>query len=148
VEGDLEIIPQPMSPPRLPLDCGNSGSTIRMLTGFLAGQNIPAILTGDTSVLKRPMRRVADPLRQMGAVIDLEKDEFGPIVLHEGVKHALEYEMPISSAQVKSAILFAGLRYPGTRVHEKIGTRDHTERLFEYLKLDTSQAVNQIPAFE
>jgi 3-phosphoshikimate 1-carboxyvinyltransferase len=132
VKGNLEIHPSSMYTPSWPLDCGNSGTTIRIMTGFLAGQNLPAILTGDESLRKRPMNRVADPLRQMGARIQLRENDYAPLELLEGVKRPIEYTMPIASAQVKSAILFAGLRAAGTVVHEPIPTRDHTERMFEH----------------
>src|SRR5262249_38087039 len=131
VKGNLEIHPSSMYTPSWPLDCGNSGTTIRILTGFLAGQNLPAILTGDESLRNRPMKRVAEPLRLMGARIQLRNEEYAPLELLEGAKRAIEYTMPISSAQVKTAILFAGLKFPGTVVREPIPSRDHTERLFE-----------------
>lgn len=133
-EAEIRVFPHALHSPARPLNCGNSGSTIRMLTGLLAGQNIPASLTGDESLLRRPMRRIAEPLRRMGAVIDLRDEEYGPIVLKEGVKHSMVYEMPVSSAQVKSAVLFAGLRFPGTAVRENLPSRDHTERLLAWLQ--------------
>lgn len=145
VKGNLEIHPSSMYTPSWPLDCGNSGSTIRMLTGFLAGQNLPAILTGDESLRKRPMKRVAEPLRLMGARIQLRNEEYAPLELLEGVKRPIEYSMPISSAQVKTAILFAGLKFPGTVVHEPIPSRDHTERLFEHFHIAPGKP---IPAFD
>ena len=77
----------PLRVPQDPLDCGNSGSTIRMLTGLLAGQQISAMLIGDPSLMNRPMKRIAEPLRQMGAVIELQNDEFAPIELKEGTKN-------------------------------------------------------------
>jgi 3-phosphoshikimate 1-carboxyvinyltransferase len=150
VHGDLIIEPQKLHSPAKPLDCGNSGTTIRMLMGLLAGQNLTATLIGDISLLRRPMRRVADPLRQMGAVIGLRDDDYPPVQLKEGVKRAIVYQMPFSSAQVKSAILLAGLRFSGMRVVEPVPSRDHTERLFEYLQVSTRQARRQppIPSFE
>ena len=134
-EAEVRILPRPLRPPKTDLDCGNSGSTIRMLTGLLAGLNIPAVLTGDASLLRRPMRRVADPLRRMGAVIDLRDDQFAPVRLNQGVDRAITYEMPVSSAQVKSAVLLAGLRFSGTTVIEHPPSRDHTERLFSWLDI-------------
>src|SRR5438034_2561305 len=113
MQEDLIIEPHPLYSPAKPLDCGNSGSTIRMLMGLLAGQNLSATLIGDVSLLRRPMRRVAEPLRQMGAVIGLRDDDYPPVQLKEGVKRAIVYQMPVSSAQVKSALLFAGLRFTG-----------------------------------
>jgi len=134
-EGNLTIHPAPLRIPDNPLDCQNSGSTMRMFTGFLAGQDIPATFIGDLSLIRRPMRRLAEPLRQMGAVVRLRDDEYAPVVLEEGVKQPIVYRMPVHSAQVKSAILFAGLKFAGTRVSEPVPTRDHTERLFEYFKV-------------
>jgi 3-phosphoshikimate 1-carboxyvinyltransferase len=136
IEENLTIRPATLHNPIRPLDCGNSGSTLRMLLGLLAGQNVHAVLSGDDSLSRRPMRRVADPLRQMGAVMHLRQDEYPPVHLEEGVKHGIEYRMPLSSAQVKTAILFAGLRFPQTRVIETRPSRDHTERMLAYLKFD------------
>ncbi len=144
---EVRIVPATLHSPSTPLDCGNSGSTIRMLCGLLAGWGIPAVLTGDDSLRKRPMRRVADPLREMGAVIDLYEGEFAPIVLRSGARAPIHYAMQVSSAQVKSAVLFAGLRFPGTTVTERLPSRDHTERLFSYLHLQPAQDI-RIPAFE
>jgi 3-phosphoshikimate 1-carboxyvinyltransferase len=92
------------------------------------------------------MRRLAEPLRLMGAVLRLRDDEYAPVVLEEGVKQPIVYRMPVHSAQVKSAILFAGLRFPGTRVSEPLPTRDHTERLFEHLKIQPGRL--KIPPFQ
>src|SRR5262249_26215791 len=141
---DVTIDPQPLRTPDDPLDCGNSGSTIRMLAGLLAGQNVPAVLIGDASLRRRPMHRIVEPLRLMGAVIELLDDEYAPIRIVEGVKRAIEYKLPIASAQIKTAILFAGLKHFGTRVFESVPTRDHTERLLAYLRIGTT---GSIPAF-
>lgn len=144
IDGNLAIDPpRNLQTPTRILDCGNSGSTIRFLQGLLAGKNIPAMLTGDESLKRRPMKRVAEPLRQMGAVIHLTGDDFPPVRIEEGVKHAIEYRMPISSAQVKTAVLLAGLSFPGTRVIEPIPSRDHTERLLQFLKPDHAK----VPSF-
>jgi 3-phosphoshikimate 1-carboxyvinyltransferase len=136
MSGELTITPphQLQTPSRI-LDCGNSGSTIRFLHGLLAGQNIQATLTGDESLRRRPMKRVADPLRQMGAVIHLTQEDFPPVRIEEGVKHAIEYKMPISSAQVKTALIFAGLNHPGMRIIEPIPSRDHTERMLQFFEI-------------
>lgn len=145
--GDRVVIdPAPFLVPERPLDCGNSGSTMRMLTGLLAGQDVTATLIGDLSLIRRPMRRLAEPLRQMGAVVRLRDDEYAPIVIEEGVKRPIVYRMPVSSAQVKSAILLASIRFPGTHVSELIPTRDHTERLMEHLKFQGGKTT--IPSFE
>lgn len=110
-----------------PLDCGNSGSTMRMLAGVLAGQPIFSTLVGDASLSLRPMERIRGPLQQMGAKIDLT-DGHAPINICGGGLRAIKYLMPVPSAQVKSAILFAGLNASGTTlVEEPIRTRDHSE---------------------
>ncbi|UTT41713.1 3-phosphoshikimate 1-carboxyvinyltransferase [Exiguobacterium aurantiacum] len=109
------------------LDCGNSGTTMRLMAGLLAGYGGEFTLTGDASLSKRPMRRVTDPLRKMGA--DLEGD-FAPISIHGGTLTGIDYTLPVASAQVKSAVLLAGLRATGpTIVREPVLSRDHTERM-------------------
>ncbi|HXQ24869.1 MAG TPA: 3-phosphoshikimate 1-carboxyvinyltransferase [Candidatus Acidoferrales bacterium] len=114
--------------PRKVLDAENSGSTMRMLAGVLAGQPFVSTITGDESLRKRPMRRVIDPLRQMGAEIRSREGDHAPLEIHGGKLHAIDYTPPTPSAQVKSAILFAGLYADGvTTVRESICTRDHTE---------------------
>jgi 3-phosphoshikimate 1-carboxyvinyltransferase len=114
--------------PRRPLDAENSGSTMRMLAGVLAGQPFTSTLTGDDSLRKRPMRRVIEPLRQMGAEIESREGDRAPIEIRGGRLHAIDYTTPIPSAQVKSAILLAGLFADGvTTVRESVCTRDHTE---------------------
>jgi 3-phosphoshikimate 1-carboxyvinyltransferase len=114
--------------PRKPLDAENSGSTIRMLAGVLAGQPFTSTLTGDASLRRRPMKRVATPLRQMGAEILSQDGDRAPIEIRGGALKAIDYTPPIPSAQVKSAILLAGLYAAGvTTVRESVGTRDHTE---------------------
>lgn len=110
-----------------PLDCGNSGSTMRMLTGLLAGQPFQTILTGDASLSVRPMERIRTPLQEMGARITLMAGH-PPLVIQGGPLRAIEYKTPVPSAQVKSAILFAGLQAEGTTsIEEPIRTRDHSE---------------------
>jgi 3-phosphoshikimate 1-carboxyvinyltransferase len=114
--------------PRKPLDAENSGSTMRMLAGVLAGQPFTSTLTGDESLRRRPMKRVIEPLRQMGAHIQAREGDRAPIEIRGGHLHAIEYTTPIPSAQVKSAILLAGLFADGvTSVREAVVTRDHTE---------------------
>jgi 3-phosphoshikimate 1-carboxyvinyltransferase len=114
--------------PRRALDAENSGSTIRMLAGVLAGQPFASTLTGDESLRRRPMRRVVEPLRQMGANIQAREGDRAPIQICGGHLHAIDYTPPIPSAQVKSAILLAGVYADGvTTVHESVCTRDHTE---------------------
>jgi 3-phosphoshikimate 1-carboxyvinyltransferase len=114
--------------PRKPLDAENSGSTIRMLAGVLAGQSFASTLTGDSSLRRRPMRRVAEPLRQMGAEITSKDGDRAPLEIRGAKLRAIDYTPPIPSAQVKSAVLFAGLYADGvTTVRESVHTRDHTE---------------------
>ncbi len=116
--------------PEKVIDCGNSGTTMRLLAGLLAGQAFDTELTGDSSLLKRPMERVSRPLHQMGAAITTTKGR-PPLLIRGGQKlHGITYEMPEASAQVKSCLLLAGLYAKGeTRVIEPGLTRDHTERM-------------------
>lgn len=110
------------------LDAENSGTTIRLLSGILSGQQFTTKITGDASLQKRPMKRVVTPLRQMGADIRAKDDNFPPLEIHGGWLRAIHYDMPMASAQVKSAVLLAGLFADGdTRVTEPATTRDHTE---------------------
>jgi 3-phosphoshikimate 1-carboxyvinyltransferase len=117
--------------PRAVLDCGNSGTSMRLLTGLLAGQGFAAELDGDASLRKRPMKRVATPLAQMGARIETGLDGHPPLrILPAAGLRGIEYAMPVASAQVKSALLLAGLYAEGeTCVSEPAPTRDHTERM-------------------
>ncbi|HUB28189.1 MAG TPA: 3-phosphoshikimate 1-carboxyvinyltransferase [Terracidiphilus sp.] len=110
-----------------PLDCGNSGSTMRMLAGLLAPQRFAYTLVGDASLSRRPMERVRKPLSQMGADIRLT-DGHAPVTIRGNKLHGIEYSTPVPSAQVKSAVLFAGLQAEGTTtVREAVRTRDHSE---------------------
>ena len=114
--------------PKRALDAENSGSTMRMLSGVLAGQKFTSTITGDGSLRKRPMRRVAEPLRQMGAEIRGRDGDVAPLEIRGGNLRAIDYAIPVPSAQVKSAILLAGLYADGaTAVRESVRTRDHTE---------------------
>ena len=114
------------------LDAGNSGTTMRLLAGILAGQDFTSKLTGDASLQKRPMKRVVSPLREMGADIRAREDNFAPLEIRGGRLHAIDYQMPMASAQVKSAVLLAGLFADGvTSVTEPVRTRDHTELALE-----------------
>ncbi|KYG88929.1 MULTISPECIES: 3-phosphoshikimate 1-carboxyvinyltransferase [Metasolibacillus] len=110
---------------------GNSGTTTRLMLGLLAGAKLHTIMTGDASIAKRPMRRVADPLRLMGAhITGRENGQFTPVAIQGKELTAIDYTMPVASAQVKSAILLAGLRAQGTTiVRESEVSRDHTERM-------------------
>jgi 3-phosphoshikimate 1-carboxyvinyltransferase len=128
---------RPLTTPHAPLSCGNSGTTARLLLGILAGQRFNARVTGDASLRRRPMRRVTEPLRTMGAVIVEEQGDGLPLAIRGGRLHGLTYTSPVASAQVKSALLFAGLTggVPVT-IREPYRSRDHTERLFVHLGLD------------
>jgi 3-phosphoshikimate 1-carboxyvinyltransferase len=113
--------------PTAPLDCGNSGSTMRMLSGLIAPHPHTFTLIGDHSLTHRPMERIRKPLAQMGAKLDLV-DGHAPITIHGGPLHAIDFDTPIPSAQVKTAVLFAGLQANGTTsLTESIRTRDHSE---------------------
>lgn len=119
--------------PSAVLDCGNSGTTMRLMSGILAGQAFFSTLSGDASLCTRPMARVAAPLREMGAQIDGREDgRFAPLAIRGGGLHGIRYRMPVASAQVKSSILLAGLFAQGeTIVEEPEATRDHTERMLD-----------------
>ena len=114
--------------PRGTLDAGNSGTTMRMLSGILAGQEFRSTLDGDSSLRRRPMRRVMDPLTQMGARIQAREGGFAPLKIEGTHLSSIDYALPVPSAQVKSAVLLAGLFAEGvTSVTEPVRTRDHTE---------------------
>lgn len=115
--------------PSTVLDLGNSGTSARLIAGIISGYPITATLTGDDSLKKRPMKRVMDPLSQMGAKFE-SNDGRMPLTIHGGNLNAIHYDMPVASAQVKSAVLLAGLRANGTTsVREPKPSRDHTERM-------------------
>ncbi len=126
--------------PGQPIDCGNSGTSMRLLCGVLAGQAFEAELTGDASLSKRPMDRVIQPLTHMGARIEARGDNGRPpLFVSGGPLLRAHYTLPVASAQVKSAILFAGMYPKGkTTVTEPVTTRDHTERLLDYFLVKTS----------
>jgi 3-phosphoshikimate 1-carboxyvinyltransferase len=132
------------------LDVGNSGSTIRMLAGVLAGQNFTTEISGDRSIQRRPMSRIIDPLVQMGAKIEAHKGGFAPLRITGGNLRAIEFAPPVASAQVKSCVLFAGLFAEGrTTVIEKTPTRNHTEVMLrecgaalEIIKSDESERIS------
>jgi 3-phosphoshikimate 1-carboxyvinyltransferase len=116
-----------LAAPSQPLDCGNSGSTIRMLSGIVAGQAFISEMIGDESLSRRPMERVIKPLSAMGASIESEQGK-PPLRITGGSLKAIDYKMPVASAQVKTCMLFAGLFADGeTRVEESVRTRDHGE---------------------
>ena len=123
-----------LSAPKESIDCGNSGTTMRLLAGLLAGQGFRSRLTGDASLSRRPMRRIMEPLGLMGARITAEGENgCAPLVIEGGALQAIDYPLPMASAQVKSAVLLAGLYARGeTSVSEPGQSRDHTERLLRY----------------
>ncbi|HNG95309.1 MAG TPA: 3-phosphoshikimate 1-carboxyvinyltransferase [Acidobacteriota bacterium] len=119
-----------LQPPKDILDARNSGTTIRLLSGILAGQPFVSTITGDESLSQRPMRRIMTPLTAMGARIEATNDQFAPLTIHGGALHPIQYTLPMASAQVKSCVLLAGLYADGeTSVIEPVPTRDHTERM-------------------
>jgi 3-phosphoshikimate 1-carboxyvinyltransferase len=120
------------------LDCGNSGTTIRLLAGALAGQPFASVLTGDASLRERPVDRVIEPLRQMGAqLFARDGDRRPPLAIRGGGLHGIHYRLPVASAQVKSAVLLAGLFAEGeTAIEEPAATRDHTERMLRAMGVD------------
>jgi 3-phosphoshikimate 1-carboxyvinyltransferase len=136
IENDVVRItgkgPRGLKESRRALDAGNSGTTMRLLAGILAGQEFTSKLTGDASLRKRPMKRVVGPLREMGADIRARDDNFAPLEIRGTRLRAIDYKMPLASAQVKSAVLLAGLFAEGvTSVTEPARTRDHTELALE-----------------
>lgn len=119
------------------LDAGNSGSTIRMLSGVLAAQSFTTNISGDSSLAKRPMGRIITPLSEMGAHIDATNGQYPPLTIYGSPLHAIDYRLPLPSAQVKSCVLLAGLYADGeTVVRERIPTRDHTEIALRELGAD------------
>lgn len=129
--------------PQVPLDCGNSGTAMRLLSGVLAGQAFASTLVGDSSLQKRPMGRVLKPLTAMGADIQ-SQDGKAPLHIHGKPLQGLHYEMPVASAQVKSAVLLAGLYARGkTCVTEPAPTRDHSERMLEGFGYAVSRQENR-----
>ncbi|MBV9619534.1 MAG: 3-phosphoshikimate 1-carboxyvinyltransferase [Gammaproteobacteria bacterium] len=132
--------PQGLVAPPGPLDLGNAGTAIRLLMGLLAPQRFGCTLRGDASLMRRPMERVAAPLRQMGARIDT-CDGRPPVVLHGGAPlRAIDYALPVASAQVKSALLLAALGAEGiTRLREPAPSRDHTERMLRAFGAEVEQ---------
>ena len=128
------IGPSGLKAQEAPLDCGNSGSTMRMLAGVLAGCDFDSVLTGDESLCSRPMKRIIEPLRLMNAEIDSPSGRPPLHIRGSSSLKAISYILPVASAQVKSCILLAGLRATGeTEVTERLGsTRDHTERMLQW----------------
>ena len=139
-----------LSKPDKDVDCGNSGTGMRLLAGLLAGQKFESVLTGDSSLCSRPMGRITIPLEQMGASIATEGEKPGcaPLRINGGELNTITYEMPVASAQVKSAILLAGLFTEGkTTVIQPNDTRDHTERMLDYFQIKQELEGNQISVY-
>jgi 3-phosphoshikimate 1-carboxyvinyltransferase len=134
-ESGVRISGSRLQTPDSRLNCGNSGTTARLILGILAGHKFAATLTGDASLRRRPMRRVTEPLKEMGVRIQ-ERGDGLPLTIHGGNLRGLSYTSPVASAQVKSALLFAGLtgKVPVT-IREPYRSRDHTERLLAHLGL-------------
>lgn len=118
--------------PAAPLYCGNSGTSMRLLAGLLAGQDFPSVLTGDSSLSKRPMKRVSEPLKKMGANITLQDGGLAPIEIKPAKLQPIDYALNVASAQVKSCLILASLYVDGTsRITEPAPCRDHTERMLQ-----------------
>ncbi|MDZ4289931.1 MAG: 3-phosphoshikimate 1-carboxyvinyltransferase [Prosthecobacter sp.] len=132
--------------PSAPVDCGNSGTTMRLLSGILAGQNFTTELFGDASLSRRPMKRIADPLRLMGAKVEGQGEKIcAPLRITGGGLQPIEYTLPMASAQVKSAVLLAGLFAPGkTTVIEPVATRNHTERIMSHFGIQWAREGNAV----
>ncbi len=127
------------------LDVGNSGTTIRLITGILAGQHFHSVIAGDHSIAKRPMGRVVKPLKLMGATIDgRENGSYAPLSIRGGELKGIHYESPVASAQIKSALLFAGLYGEGkTTVKEPFLSRDHTEKMLLHFGAELEIKANE-----
>ena len=135
---DVVVKGEQFSDPTKPLDCGNSGTTTRLLLGLLAGQGINATLVGDDSLSSRPMNRILDPLSQMGLISESNDGKL-PITIHKSDMTGIHYESPVASAQIKSAVLLAALGASGkTSFKEPILSRDHTEKMLHGLGVNIS----------
>lgn len=133
--------------PNGPIDCGNSGTCMRLLSGILAAQPFTTVLTGDASLSRRPMKRIAVPLEMMGATVEGQGENLTPPLKIIGTDkiQPIHYQSPIASAQVKSAVLLAGLQSRGkTSVTEPSLSRDHTERMLEYLLVKVVKEENKV----
>src|SRR5256714_12001968 len=138
-----------LTPPKEEIDCGNSATTMRLLAGLLAGQTFESRLVGDASLSRRPMGRVIEPLRKMGANIAAEgPEQTPPLRIHGGSLRGIQYKSPVASAQVKSAILLAGFFAKGkTTVDEPAHTRNHTELMFNYFLVRTATNEHSVSVF-
>ena len=144
-EGRVSIQGGALKEPLAELDAGNSGSTIRMLSGILAAQPFTSTIGGDESLSRRPMARVIKPLAEMGASIEAREGTYPPLTIHGRPLHGIDYTLPVASAQVKSCLLFAGLFAQGdTIVREPVRTRDHTEIALKEFGADISSSKRTI----
>ncbi len=132
--------------PSRPLDCGNSGTALRLMSGLLCGQRFPSVLTGDESLCRRPMRRIAEPLALMGADVRIATDGTPPVEIHPvRALHCIDYRLPVASAQLKSCLLLATLFAEGTTVlKENTPTRDHTERMLKAFGAPVSAVAGRV----
>ncbi|MGB9863961.1 MAG: 3-phosphoshikimate 1-carboxyvinyltransferase [Candidatus Saccharicenans sp.] len=135
---DILVSPGPLREPSDFLDCRNSGTTARLLAGLLAAHPFYSVLDGDNSLRQRPMKRIVEPLSLMGArIFGRQNDSLLPLSLKGGGLRGIDYELPVASSQVKSALILAGLLAEGeTVIRERIKTRDHLERMLRYLGID------------
>ncbi len=128
---------QGLQEPEKVLDCGNSGTTMRLLTGLLAGRPFLSILSGDDSLRRRPMRRIIEPLERMGAKISARHNGLAPLAVNGAPLRGIQYQLPVSSAQLKTALLLAGLQAQGpTLLLEPEPSRDHSERMLAVMGAD------------
>ncbi len=126
-----------LRPPEKSLDCGNSGTTMRLISGILAGQNFESTQFGDESLQSRPMKRIIEPLGKMGVVVYSDEGKAPLTINGKNPLKAIEYQPPVASAQIKSCVLLAGLNAGGvTTVIESVQTRDHTERMLKWFGVD------------
>lgn len=134
-----------LTTPDRALDCANSGTTARTLIGILAGRPIEVRLQGDKSLSRRPMERVAQPLRSMGATIEGEGGDRLPLRVKGGALRGIEHRSPVASAQVKTCLMFAGMQATGsTAIEEPATSRDHSERMLEYLGVRIEKSTNRV----
>lgn len=138
--------PEAFKQPAAILDCGNSGTTMRLMMGVLSGvKHIEASMTGDSSLVKRPMKRVAEPLRLMGANFELTQNDFAPLKVIGAELQAVNYELKIASAQIKTAIMLAAIAAKGTtRIWGEIHSRDHTERLLKHFGVGVESNAKEV----
>jgi len=140
----ITITGAPFFSPKKSVDCGNSGTTVRLLSGLVAGQGVVAVFTGDNSLSKRPMKRVTEPLSLMGASLKSKNGRL-PLTLYAAKLRGIDYTMPVPSAQVKSALLLAALGAEGKiKITEKIVSRDHTECMLPLFGVRISSASGKI----